>query len=186
MVSLPKNFACFCFPLCLHTEPFSLNTSRCHSSCSARRSPDTAVPPLAGMSLISMCIQMMQDQIVTKVRWAAEESGLVDSEARQQQRVRARRSRAGAVPETKEQQYGYRQLGDENRRRRKQRKDKAEQEEQQKEKEEQKEKSEEESGAERRAETEQKGRETNAEGDGAASRKPDDIGNDEDMLFNMA
>ncbi|XP_043201980.1 two pore potassium channel protein sup-9-like [Amphibalanus amphitrite] len=147
----------------------------------------TIIYCLFGMSLISMCIQMMQDQIVGKVRWVAEETGLVDSEARQQQRVRARRTRAGAVPETKEDLFGYRPLSSENRRRRRQKKDKNGDKDERKEK-------------ERREGEEKKDREEDAEEkrDGGAEQEPKSDGkakggqpdealsDEEDMLFNMA
>ena len=83
----------------------------------------SAVALPAGMALISMCIQMMQEQLVSKVRWAAEEAGILDSEALQQQRVRARRTRGGLVPETREDPFGYRPQSGENRRRRRQRRE---------------------------------------------------------------
>ncbi|KAF0305353.1 TWiK family of potassium channels protein 7 [Amphibalanus amphitrite] len=51
-----------------------------------------------GMALISMCIQIMQDQIVTKVRWAGQEVGIIEDETRPQLRIR--RTRRYAVPET--------------------------------------------------------------------------------------
>ena len=161
------------------------------------------------MSLISMCIQMMQDQIVDKVRWVAEESGLVDSEARQQQRVRARRTRTGAVPETKEDQFGYRPLSGENRRRRRQRKEKDEQttkadmdeqtkkadmEEQTKKadmEEQTKKDAAEGAGAERKSggvEAEAKRTEPKIGGEEAKGRQPDEVEHDdeEDLLFTMA
>ncbi|XP_037074693.1 potassium channel subfamily K member 18-like [Pollicipes pollicipes] len=55
---------------------------------------------LIGMALISMCIQMMQEQITTKVRWAGLELGLIQSEEDQRRVVRMRRTKRGAVPET--------------------------------------------------------------------------------------
>ena len=55
-------------------------------------------PVLSGMALISMCIQMMQEQIVTKVRWTGQELGLVDDSSHS--RLQLRRTRRGAAPET--------------------------------------------------------------------------------------
>ncbi|XP_037080376.1 TWiK family of potassium channels protein 7-like [Pollicipes pollicipes] len=54
-----------------------------------------------GMALISMCIQMMQDQIVSKVHWFAAEVGIIDSDKRaSRSRVKYKRSRKDQVPET--------------------------------------------------------------------------------------
>jgi len=51
-----------------------------------------------GMALISMCIQMMQDQIVSKVHWFAVETGIIDSEqTAANARVKYKRSRKGVM-----------------------------------------------------------------------------------------
>ncbi|KAF0298679.1 hypothetical protein FJT64_003953 [Amphibalanus amphitrite] len=143
----------------------------------------TIIYCLFGMSLISMCIQMMQDQIVGKVRWVAEETGLVDSEARQQQRVRARRTRAGAVPETKEDPFGYRPLSSENRRRRRQKKDKDERKEKERREEEEKKDREDDGGEKRGEEAEQ---EPKSDGKAKGGQPDEALSDEENMLFNMA
>ena len=51
------------------------------------------------MALISMCIQMMQDQIVSKVHWFATEVGIIESE-KSAKKIKYQRTRAGDVPET--------------------------------------------------------------------------------------
>ena len=51
------------------------------------------------MALISMCIQMMQDQIVSKVHWFATEVGIIESE-KSAKKIKYHRTRAGDVPET--------------------------------------------------------------------------------------
>ena len=48
------------------------------------------------MSLVSMCLQMMQRQASDLVRWVAEELGLIDDHLRP--RLQYRRSRPGTVP----------------------------------------------------------------------------------------
>ncbi|XP_037094143.1 TWiK family of potassium channels protein 7-like [Pollicipes pollicipes] len=60
----------------------------------------TIVYCIFGMALISMCIQMMQEQIVTKVRWTAHELGIMKTPAAGRRVVRYKRSRRGAVLQT--------------------------------------------------------------------------------------
>ena len=133
-----------------------------------------------GMALISMCIQMMQDQIVSKVRWAAEEAGMVDSEARLKRRKAARRSREGTVPETDP--YDYRPLSGENRRRRRQRMGRAE-EEREEGREGQRQGGQEDGGR-------KQGKMEKKEEDGAKKQAGENVSSDEDMelegLFNLA
>jgi len=66
----------------------------------------TVAYSLFGMALISMCIQMMQEQILTKVRWSAQELGLMK---RPTDEKRVVYKRSGKVMETAEGQDGDRQ-----------------------------------------------------------------------------
>ncbi|XP_043216956.1 TWiK family of potassium channels protein 7-like [Amphibalanus amphitrite] len=60
---------------------------------------------MIGMALISMCIQMMQEQIVAKVRWTGQELGLIHDSSHP--RLRLRRTRRGAAPETTHRESSY-------------------------------------------------------------------------------
>ncbi|XP_043246939.1 TWiK family of potassium channels protein 7-like isoform X2 [Amphibalanus amphitrite] len=80
---------------------------------------------LIGMALISMCIQIMQEQTVAKVRWAASEFGLVEGKDQKPKMVMRRTTRRDGVPETKYFQDGYysRPVSSEKRRKRRKRED---------------------------------------------------------------
>ncbi|KAF0304639.1 Open rectifier potassium channel protein 1 [Amphibalanus amphitrite] len=75
-----------------------------------------------GMALISMCIQMMQDQIVAKVHWFAAEVGIIESQKKTDSRIKYKRSRDPSIPETSLADDGA-PAGGEKRRKKKKRRD---------------------------------------------------------------
>ncbi|XP_063610615.1 TWiK family of potassium channels protein 7-like [Penaeus indicus] len=65
---------------------------------------------LFGMALLSMCINLMQEQLVAKSRWLAREIGLIEEEVDPMVKYKYKKSKRGTVPETQQDRDGNKRL----------------------------------------------------------------------------
>ncbi|XP_042221495.1 TWiK family of potassium channels protein 7-like [Homarus americanus] len=65
---------------------------------------------LFGMALISMCINLMQEQLVHKTRWLLMELGIVEEEIDPMEKYKYKKTKKGTVVETKQDRDGNKRL----------------------------------------------------------------------------